>query len=123
MVEVLVLWVDHGEGPVQNPDLTQDEFNAGLATLAAQNVQALWQAATDYEVSQISGSAIGMLAIGVLKGLPKSLAVEAWIQSIWSLYYTRKSQVTYQWDATLLDFSSCGQMPNTVPELMAELGM
>ena len=105
------LWIDNGTGPVQNPDLTQDEFNAGVASLTAQNVEALWRAATDYQESQISGAAYGLVTLGVIQQKPKSLAVMGWINSIWSLYYTRKPQITYQWDADLMDFSSCGPMP------------
>ena len=122
MVE-LGLWIDNGDGPVQNPALTQDEFNAGLAALAAQNVDALWQAATDYQEAQISGAAYGIVTLGVIQQKPKALSVMAWINSVWALYYTRKPKVTSTWDATLLDFSSCGNMPCTVPDLMVELGM
>ena len=121
MVTPLPLWIDNGNGPVQNPDLTQDEFNEGLAVFVAQNIQALWQAATDYESAQICGSAIGLVTLGTVKGLPKSLAVLAWIQSIWTLYYQRKPQVTYQWDSALMDFSSCGPIPFTIPDLIAEV--
>ena len=124
MVDQLTpLWIDNGEGPVQNPALTQDEFDAGLASLAAQNVQALWQAATDYQEAQISGAAYGLITLGVIQQKPKALSVMTWINSVWALYYTRKPQITHEWNAALLDFSSCGAMPCTVPDLMAELGM
>jgi hypothetical protein len=106
---------------VQNPDITQDEFNAGIAQLQAQNVQALWQAATDYQESFISGAAYGLLTMGVMQGKPKSLAVMAWINSVWALYYQRKPTVTYTWDQTLMDFSSCGDMPCSVPDLLSEV--
>ena len=117
------LWVDNGTGPMQNPDLTQDEFDAGLAAMQADNVRALWQAATDYQESYISGAAYGLVTMGVLQQKPKALSVMAWVNSVWAAYYTRKPQVTPQWNAALLDFSSCGPMPCTVPDLMAELGM
>lgn len=96
------------------------------------NIEALWQAAHDYEYAQISGSAIGMLALGVAANKPKALAVQAWLKSIWGnaltpgegLYYDRKALVTGDApiDPALLDFSSCGPIPHTVSELMVEAG-
>lgn len=81
----------------------------------------LWQCAHDYEFAFVNGSAIGMLAIGTMLQKPKSLAVTAWIQSIWGLYYQRKPMVTAIRDASLFDFSMCGPMPYSVPELIAEV--
>lgn len=86
--------------------------------------QKLWQAAHDYEYLQISGSAVGLLTLGVLQGKPKCTAVQNWIKDIWTLYYTRKATVTpTPPDATFFDFSSVGECPHSVPELMIELGM
>jgi hypothetical protein len=78
----------------------------------------LWEAAHKYEYAQISGSAVGMLALGVIQQLPKSLAVAAWIQGIWTLYYNRKAEFAQDYD-----YSSCGQIPFSVPEVMQELGL
>ena len=85
-------------------------------------VAELWQVAHDYEYEQISGSAIGLLAIGVLQGLPKSTAIAGWIKAIWSLYYYRKA-LALSGTPPDLDWSSCGAIPFTVPELMQEIGM
>lgn len=115
------LWIDNGTGPVRNPDLTQEEFDAALIELTNTNTMALWQAAHDYEYAQISGSATGLLTLGVLQSKPKSAAIMTWIQSIWTLYYSRKPTVTHEWNAALLDFSSCGTIPYSIPELMAEV--
>lgn len=82
-----------------------------------QRVAALWQAAHDYEYAQISGSAIGLLAIGVIQSQPKCLAVQNWIKSIWTEYYIRKAG-----DSTNCNFDAVGPCPHTVPELMTELG-
>lgn len=117
------LWVDHGEGPVQNPALTQEEFEAGIAQAKADNIAALWEAAHQWEYADINGGGIGMLTLGVIQGKPKALAAQAWIQSIWALYYQRKPLVTHVVDPSLLDFSSVGRCPHTIPELLAELGM
>lgn len=121
VISVIPLWVDNGDGPMPNPALSQQEFDAGLESMKQQNVAALWQAAHDYEYAQISGTAVGVLAAGVAKGGPVSMAIQQWCLSIWTLYYSRKPIVTHQWNAYLLDFSSCGQIPHTIPELMTEV--
>ena len=81
------LWTNNGTGPVRNPEVSDADFNAALAEVKASNTQALWEAAHNYEFAQISGSATGLLTLGVLQSKPKSLAIMAWIQSIWNLYY------------------------------------
>lgn len=117
------LWVDHGDGngQIRNPDVSDDAFAAGLVALTEQNIDLLWNAATNYQEAQISGAAVGLVTMGVMQQKPKSLAVMGWINSIWSLYYTRKPQIAYHWDDAMYDFSSCGPMPCTVPDLMAEV--
>lgn len=90
---------------------------ANLQAAEERRVASLWQSAHDYEFAQISGSAIGLLAMGVMMGKPKCLAVQNWIKGIWTLYYTRKAT-----GDTDTDFSGCGVCPHSVPELMAELG-
>lgn len=88
----------------------------------AQRIAALWQAAHDYEYLRVSGIAIGLLTIGVMQQFPKALAVAAWSANIWNTYYTRKAAVAV--DITdNLDFSTCGEIPYSVPELRIELGM
>lgn len=94
--------------PVYVPD-----FSAEPARIAA-----LWQGAHDYEYAQISGSAIGLLAIGVMQAKPKCLAVQAWIKGIWALYYQRKASAS-----TDNDYTAAGVCPYSVPDLMAELGV
>ena len=115
------LWTDDGTGRVKNPELSDDEYQAGLDELAALNLAVLWQTAHDLEYNSISGSAVGLLTLGVQKQLPKCIAVMAWIQSIWTLYYINKPKVSFLFDVELLDFSSCGEMPHSVPELMQEV--
>lgn len=98
--------------------LPELQITANAAQDEAARIQSLWQAAHDYEYSQVSGSAIGLLAIGVMQGFPKCLAVQAWIKSIWTIYYTRKAGTS-----TDTDYSSAGLVPHSVPELMVELGI
>jgi hypothetical protein len=117
------LWVNTEAGPVRNPDLTDEEFTTSLDVIRAQNLDALWCAARDYQEASISGAAIGLLTISVLRGLPKAVAVQNWITSVWGLYYQRKPLITHEWSGDLMDFNPCGPMPFTVPELMAENGM
>lgn len=101
------------------PPLTPAEVSAAIA----RNVDMLWHAASGYESAQISGVAVGLLTIGVMQAKPKSLAIAAWSASIWNLYYARKAAITPAWDAALADFTLCGTIPYSVPELRIELGM
>ena len=92
----------------------------------AQNEMQLWKAATIYEQTYISGSALGTLTIGVLQGKPKSLEIKAWISNLWmNHYYPRKTMITG--DAPIaadqLDFTLVGPMPYSVPELMEEVSV
>lgn len=91
---------------------------AELQKIEDTRIASLWQAAHDYEYSQVSGSAIGLLAMGVMQSKPKCLAVQGWIKTIWTEYYTRKAT-----GSTDTDFSIAGVCPHSVPELMAELGV
>lgn len=106
--------------PLTGAELTSAQLRKtqDLAAKESQRIQSLWQAATDYEKQFISGSAIGLITIGVMKSLPKSLAVQTWIRSIWAEYYLRKNS-----DSTNYDFSTVGNCPHTIPELMNELGL
>jgi len=83
-------------------------------------IDMLWRSASDYEHNAISGSAIGLLSLGVLQGKPKATVVQAWLKTIWDLYYQRKALTTYKSEPDI-DFSSCGEIPHTVPELIEEL--
>lgn len=87
-----------------------------------QKYDSLWKAANDFQSGQISGAAIGLLTIGVLAQKPKCAAVQAWIKSVWVEYYTRKAMITLESELNL-DFSVCGMIPFTVPELMEEVSV
>ena len=97
---------------------SQEQLDELAAQKEAQRIASLWQAAHDYEYAQVSGSAIGLLAMGVMQGKPKCTAVQNWIKSIWDAYYVRKAN-----GSTDTDYSFAGACPYTVPELMAELGL
>lgn len=85
-----------------------------------ENKDALWQAATRYQESFISGAAIGLVTAGFLQNKPKSIAVMAWINNIWNNhYYVQKPLVNENY--TGYDFSVCGPIPYTVPEINAEV--
>jgi len=85
-----------------------------------ENLDTLWSCATKYQESFISGAAIGLLTIGVIQSKPKSLAIMAWINSIWNNhYYVQKPLVDENY--TGYDFSVCGPMPYSIPELSAEV--
>lgn len=111
------------------PTPTPEQIAANQAAKAAQDVKTisdkeaqLWAAADAYATGQISGVAIGILAIGVMQQKPKSLAISAWSKSLWDEYYIRKAGITAT-SVLDLDFSRFGEMPYTVPELSAEVGL
>jgi len=120
------LWVDDGNGPIQNPAISPEDFPALLAAWQANNVASLWQSAYSYEFNRISGTAVALLAQGVVKGGPVAKAILEWSNSLWALYYERKPLVL-AWaspagtDWTLMDFSSLGELPHSIPELLAEV--
>ena len=115
------LYVDVDGARVPNPALSSEEFQREVDARRRVHVAALWQAAHDYEYAEISGTATGMLVRGVIRDLPKSMAIQAWILSIWALYYQRKPMVTHELSNDLLDFSSCGPIPHSIPELWDEV--
>lgn len=100
----------------------QETITVSDEQIISYKIDQLWNAAHEYEFNRISGSAIGLLTIGVLKQLPRSLAVTAWLKSIWNLYYERKAQITPTSDISI-DFSVCGEMPYSIPEIREELGL
>jgi len=102
-------------GGVQQRDLSPEQ----LAAKEYKRIAALWQAAHDMEYASISGSAIGLITMGVMTGKPKAIAVQAWIKSIWTEYYTRKATGSTDYDFATI----AGPCPYTVPELMVELGI
>lgn len=105
------------------PEVTAILDAAGFLTrvqgeIAARRTARLWQAAHDYEYAQVSGSAVGLITMGVIQAKPKCLAVQNWIKSIWTEYYTRKTS-----GSDNFNFSSVGPCPHSVPEMMEELGI
>lgn len=81
---------------------------------------ALWQAAHEYEQKYISGVGLSILSLGVAQGKPKALAVAAWSQNLWTLYYQRKAAIAID-NQPELDFTPATEMPYSVPELSAEV--
>ena len=117
---IQALWIDNGDGKFRNPVLTDEEFTAGLEELKQAAIDCLWRKATAWQEQYISNAAYGLLAIGVMQGKPKSLACMQWINNIWTNhYYVQKPLVTHDYQG--YDFSICGPMPYTVPEMTAEV--
>lgn len=100
----------------------EDVTAAHDAELLARKYSDLWSAANAYQSAQVSGAAIGLLTLGVIMQKPKCTAVQAWIKSVWVEYYTRKAGVSLQNNVNL-DFSVCGNILYTVPELMEEVSI
>lgn len=117
---VIPAWTEEVEAEytIEIVDIT-DEMNAKDLQ---RKYDYLWKAANDFQSGQISGAAIGLLTIGVLAQKPKCTAVQAWIKSVWVEYYTRKAGIDLQNNVNL-DFSVCGNIPYTVPELMEEVSI
>ena len=107
-------WTQRWELTPRSPD----EVAAILSDRDRVRVAKLWQAAHDLEYNAISGSAVGLITMGVMTGKPKCIAVQNWIKSIWTEYYKRKAD-----GSEALDFSGVGECPHSVPELMQELGV
>lgn len=121
----------HGDKPLMlinydgstevNPELSQSEIDSKIAAYVSSNTERLWMAATRWEQQYISGSAPSMVALGVASSKPKSLAVTAWIQGLWSDYYARKASISHDMPESSFDFSNHGPIPFSVPELMQEV--
>ena len=97
---------------------TQEQKAALAEEHESSRIASLWQAAHDKEYEAISGSAIGLIVMGVLQGKPKCAAVQNWIKALWSEYYIRKAS-----GSSNSDFSIVGECPHSVPELMSELNI
>lgn len=122
-------YVENPDGSYTTTERTPEDLAARLEAKTARHaasiagkIDSLWAAADRYVTGYISGVAIGILAIGVIQGKPKALAVTAWSNAIWSDYYVRKELITSN-EQPNLDFSSHGSMPHTVPELQDEIGL
>jgi hypothetical protein len=102
------------------PDLTPEELAEQEDAIIAQKQTQLWNDADQYQMKFISGAALSLLTLGVLQQKPISLSIMAWIQTIWNgNYYPQKAALTV--DSPVFDFSVCGPMPYSVPELSAEV--
>lgn len=98
--------------------LSQAQIDEAANTREANRVSMLWQNAYDYEFSQISGTAIVFLVLGVLQNKPKALAVKTWSQSIWTEYYVRKAS-----GSSSMEYTAIGPCPYSVPDLIMELNL
>jgi len=96
-------------------DYDSDATAAEIVEEEARRANMLWQSAHDMETAAISGSAIGLVTIGIILNKPKAQAVHLWVQSIWDEYYMRKASGSYDTDFTVM-----GACPHTVPELLGE---
>lgn len=128
--EITPVYVDKIQGFEQQWEIYEltDEEKVNVLKLTSQfndnlvftKIDRLWNSASNYINTRISGMAIGVLTVGVIQKKPKALAVAKWSNDIWAEYYTRKSQVTAQ-NHVNLDFSSFGEIPFSIPELLQEV--
>jgi hypothetical protein len=103
------------------PEITAILETAGFLTriqgeIEVRRISRLWQAAHDYESKGVTSTVAILLMRGIVSGKPKALAVQAWVDSIWAEYYTRKAS-----GSDNFNFSPIGPCPHTVRELSEEL--
>ena len=119
----------HKPGYLLVPDhITQEDVNSYVITLddfKYQKIERLWQAATDYELKFISGSAPTKMLQLALQGNEKAAAIGVWIEQLWGTYYARRDQVTAAHSKEIIDlinedFSSLGEIPFSVKETIFE---
>ena len=83
----------------------------------------LWQSANTYQESRISGAGYLLITLGILRDLPKCVAVKKWILSVLTLYYDRERQIINDPGIKIdTDFSSIGDIPYTIEEIVKEVG-
>lgn len=114
-------WVQAWEVLPLSEQALRERADVEAARMRA-DVADLWACADAYQSGYISGVAVGLLMMGVMRGMPKALAVQAWSAAVWDAYYTRKAAVLAGAQADL-DFTCCGPMPHSVPELREEMGL
>lgn len=120
----------YSDNPIRRQELWEDlsgvatdgEIAPFMAIVYAEQIECLWKSATRWQETYISGLASGLLTMGVLMGKPKALAIMQWSGALWGEYYIRKASILASGEVNY-DFSDCGQMPYSIPELRAELGL
>ena len=83
----------------------------------ARRIQILWASANQFESNAISATVASLVTRGVLQSKPKCLAVQAWVDALWTEYYARKASGSDDMNF----MPAVGLCPHTVPELVAEL--
>lgn len=78
----------------------------------------------NYLSIRLNSSGSALVTIGILQGKPKCLLVKDWVKALYIDYYTRNLTLQANPASTPnLDFSNNGELPVTIPELMAEVGI
>lgn len=118
---MVTLYIDNGSGPIRNPQLTDAEFNAGIAAQRVLNQNAIKAAAYLYIDSFFNSTEMAIWSAGAAKGLPKSLANVAWLKAIRSLAASRIAATTAVYDPLLIDFSSVGSPAWSSDQIVTEV--
>ncbi len=76
-----------------------------------------------YENTYILGTNIRYISLGLLKNLPKSIAVNDWLDSLYNKYKELKNNLPTNEAVTkeYIDFSSCGEIPYSMEEVIEEV--
>jgi hypothetical protein len=88
-----------------------------LERFEAQKTAELWAAANEYQQSRMDANAMAALRS---KTTPKALAVIAWVESIWTEYYTRKTVIAGGDFTGTASFRTLGEPPYDFYEAYSE---
>jgi hypothetical protein len=83
-------------------------------------INQLWTACNNYERDRISSNMFTVCLLNKNTS-EKCESVINWVNSLWSIYYAKKAQIT-EFTAPDLDFSA-GELPYKWPEISSELGL
>ena len=109
------LWIDDGAGPVQNPALTQTQFNTNLALWQAANGEQFYQNALTVIAAFMDPLAAMIVATGAAIGDSNALSVVKWIHSIYTYYTTNLATVKGWATPTAMDQSMMGYTTLVTP--------
>ena len=120
-------YVPLGEGWTREViDIPQAEMDAAEAARVASTIDSVNRAARDYVDERLHPTALLVVDRLVRRDPPsvRGAAVEAWVNAVYTESYYRQALIEAgMWpdNEDPCDFSSLGDKPHTVPQLLAEL--
>ena len=110
------LWIDNGSGPIQNPALSQADFNTYLAQWQATNGQAFYQNGCALISTFLDSLTAFLVAAGTGVGDTNALAVVKWMHAVYT-YYTTNLATVKAWttpmgmNQAMMQYTSVGPCP------------